>query len=312
VSASSASSARAFKDPKVRTPKAIAVATRKFIFISSLRPGRDNFFFTIVGAPQRLDDSVRAYASAESVVNARKRSDGSANHAIALSVGRFRRSIGSAQHMRSGPRQSAQPSLDRRAGAVEHLRPGSHKIRKKTMTRSFRRSTIAICLWSAACVCAVHAADAPKEPFGVDIDARTDPIVFRPMPRAPGTGGDARRSETPSNPAWSGEIEFYVDGTLVAVRRLDQPFGKYRLQLHDGLHLFRFGIAMRPGDDRDDRDNQASGGSAHAVIEDDCVGQFEVHGPVALQPRLEFVLHHPAPGKIADALACSLLPIAPD
>lgn len=150
--------------------------------------------------------------------------------------------------------------------------------------------------WVAADADPARPTNAANPAYRVDIEARSQSITSGPaMPGGPAADG------------WTGQVEFYVDAALVTAHPIDRPMGTHTLQLVAGVHQFRFGIAMHRPLERGTRRSDA----ANPVIEDDCVGQFEIRGPARLQARLDFVVHHPAPGKFADALDCALVPSTP-
>jgi hypothetical protein len=128
-------------------------------------------------------------------------------------------------------------------------------------------------------LCAAGAALA-QAPVAVDIDGGAEAFVF-------------------AGAAPAGRIAFYVDGQRLLERTPGQAFGHVHLALASGPHVFRFAVEIE----------DPRGGAG--TMEDDCAGQFALPGPARLHPRLEFVLRRPTPGKLADYLACSLLPQAP-
>jgi hypothetical protein len=183
------------------------------------------------------------------------------------------------------------------------------------MGQSILLSALAVCLCAGAGADRARAANPAAKSYRVDIEAHTDPFVFSPQALGAETKNAAGGGSGPGDRGWSGQVEFYIDNALVAVSRFDRPFGNYRLQLGAGLHQFHFGVTMRPyaskPPDVNNRPRNGDEEQGEPVVEDDCVGQFEVDGPVVLQPRLEFILQRPAPDKIADVLACSLERLAP-
>jgi hypothetical protein len=160
-----------------------------------------------------------------------------------------------------------------------------------------------VLVMALGCIGAVDMGATAAEPvkvFRVAIEAGSDSVEIPASALAPGGAGPGA-----SRP-WGGEIEFYIDGVRVSVNSLDQPLGSRILQLEEGLHLFRFAVALHAGAPLALAQVREP---SVAVEEDDCVGQFEVHGPLVLRPRLRFVLQRAATGKIADSLACFLTPI---
>ena len=134
------------------------------------------------------------------------------------------------------------------------------------------------------------------------IRAREEPFIFSPLAQPLPTGRHAAQPADADGTPWRSKVEFYVDDRLVTVSHFDQPFGVHALQLALGLHLFRFNVALLAD----------AGPEAGPAMDDDCVGQFEVDGPVELQPRLVFMLRNPGPHKFADALDCTLTRIPRD
>jgi hypothetical protein len=103
--------------------------------------------------------------------------------------------------------------------------------------------------------------------------------------------------------SWSATVELFIDATPIARLAPGAPLATHSLGLDEGTHQYRFSIALRQ------IAPQPAGAAAAALeMEEDCVGQFEVHGTGFLQPHLEFLALRAAPGKPGDTVACGVTP----